>query len=241
MTFRKEKVNKVLDKLIRLIYPKHCPVCDKIIPIQYDYCICSRMESRRVGGEYCRHCGHNSNNCVCFAHNSVYLPDITAPYIYGGKVRADILNLKFNNDKYLAVKLGTDMAERVAFAYSDVDFDLVAFVPMSERSKNIRTYNQSELLARQVAKLMFLPVEDLFIKTRETQTQHTLGGAERRKNLSKSVEVRNPASVKGKTILLCDDIKTTGSTLNQCVIALNKAGAKRVCCVCVALSDFSAK
>lgn len=238
MVSQKEKMRKIFDKIIRLLYPKYCPVCDKIIPIRYDYCICSRSENIRVKNEYCRHCGHNINNCVCDFKNSVALPDITAPYVYAGKVRADILNLKFNNDKYLAVKLGTDMAERVACSYADVDFDFVTFVPMSERSRNVRTYNQSELLAKQVAKLLFLPTEDVFTKIRETQSQHTLGGKERRTNLVDSVKLKSTASVKGKTVLLCDDIKTTGSTLSECVEVLRKAGAERVCCVCVALSQF---
>lgn len=241
MIYRSEKLRKIADKLVRLIYPKHCPVCDKIIPIQHEYCKCSWYESRRISGDCCRHCGLNVNNCVCDAQNSVYLPDITAPYIYGGRIRADILNLKFNNDKHLAVKLGTYMAERVADAYADIDFDLVTFVPMSERSENIRTYNQSELLAKRVARLLLLPAEEIFAKTRETKTQHTLGGTERRKNLVNSVTVKDAALVQGKTVLICDDIKTTGSTLNQCVIALQRAGAKRICCVCAALTDFYLK
>ncbi len=241
MTLSKEKLRKNLNRLVRLLYPEHCPVCDEIIPIQYDYCKCSRMESKRIGRDYCRHCGYDSDNCVCGLFNAIHLPDITAPYIYGGKIRADILNLKFNNNKHLAVKLGTEMAERVAYAYSDVDFDLVSFVPMSERSLNVRTYNQSELLAKQVGKLLFLPTEELFVKIKETQSQHTLDGEKRRKNLTDSVKIINPAFVKNKTILLCDDIKTTGSTLNQCIKELQNAGAGKVCCVCVALSDFSAK
>ena len=234
MISRKEKLRKICDNIIRLLYPKYCPVCDKIIPIPHEYCICSRAENIRVKDDYCRHCGHDITDCVCKAKNSVSLPDITAPYIYAGKVRADILNLKFNNDKHLAVRLGTDMAERVAFAYADIDFDFVTFVPMSSRSKNVRTYNQSELLAKQVAKLLFLPTEDVFDKTKETKSQHTLGGKERRINLKDSVEIKKNVSVEGKTVLLCDDIKTTGSTLVQCVNELEKAGAKRVCCVCVA-------
>ena len=238
MVSHKEKIRKICGNIIRLLYPKYCPVCDKIIPIPHEYCICSRYENTRVKNDYCRHCGYDTVNCVCNGLNTVTLPDITAPYIYAGKVRADILNLKFNNDKHLAVRLGTDMAERVAFAYADVDFDFVTFVPMSERSRNVRTYNQSELLAKQVAKLLFLPTENVFVKTRETKSQHTLGGKERRTNLTDSVEIKNVASVKGKTILLCDDIKTTGSTLKQCVTELEKAGAERVCCVCVALSQF---
>lgn len=241
MTFNKEKAYKIFDKIIRLLYPKRCPVCDEIIPIQYDYCRCSRMESRRIRNDYCRHCGHNADECVCGAYNSARLPDVTAPYVYGGKIRADILNLKFNNEKHLAKRLGTEMAERVAYAYSDIDFDLVSFVPMSLKSKNNRPYNQSELLAEQVGKLLFLPTENTLVKTRETKFQHELSGKERRHNLTASIDVLSGADVKGKTILLCDDIKTTGSTLEQCVNALNGAGAEKVCCVCVAISDFNRK
>ena len=166
-----EKQRRLIDNALRWLFPKKCSVCGKIIPINEDYCFCSREESVKISGNYCRHCGYNENSCACKAKNSIALPEIAGIYLYGGKIRADILDLKFKNAKHLAIKLGTDMAERCAQVYSDVDFDIVTFVPMSEKSLDERLYNQSELLARQVGKLLFVPVKNIFVKTRDTVSQ----------------------------------------------------------------------
>lgn len=233
-----KKINSVFSKAVRWIFPEHCPVCDKIIPLNEDYCACSRQESRKISDDFCRHCGQEQLRCSCNVKNSVFLPDISAVYIYGGKARADILNLKFNNKKQIAEKLGTAMAERCANVYCDVDFDIVTYVPMTKESLDARTYNQSQLLARQVGKMLFIPVDDLFDKIRQTKAQHNLGGDERIENVKNSVNLKRSINVSGKNILICDDVKTTGATLNQCVQALKDGGAEKICCICAAISDF---
>lgn len=237
--FTKDKIYRVFDKLIRCIYPKHCPVCDRLIPLNEDYCSCSRNESKKISDNYCHHCGSDTLKCVCKIGNSVYLPEIAGVYFYDGKIRADILDLKFNNNRRVAAGLGFMMAERCAVVYSDIDFDAVTFVPMSEASKNIRGFNQSQLLAQKIAEQLFISCEDLLEKTRETRAQHKLGGEERIENVKNSVGIKDDAVVRGKSILICDDVKTTGATLNQCVEALQKAGAERICCICAAITEFS--
>ncbi len=234
-----ENQRRVIRKALRWLYPKQCSVCGKIIPLNEDYCLCSRTESVRISTDYCHHCGYEVKNCVCNATNTVMLPHIAGVYLYGGRIRADILDLKFKNEKHLAEKLGTDMAERCANVYYNIDFDAVTFVPMTDKSLDKRLYNQSELLANQVGKMMFLPVENMFVKTRDTHSQYGLSGENRRANLKDSVTLRKGVSVKGKRILICDDVKTTGTTFEQCVKALQENGVEVVCCICVAISDFS--
>lgn len=233
-----ERVYRIMDKLIRFVYPEHCPICDEIIPINKTYCSCTRYDNVKIGENYCRHCGSDMKHCSCGAVNAFYLPDIAAVYLYRGRARADILNLKFNNRKYLAVKLGREMAERCALVYCDVDFDVVTFVPMSKEAQIKRGYNQGQLLAKEIAKAFFLPVEPLLIKIKNTAPQHELKGNERVENLKNSIVFNGNTSVKGKTVLLCDDVKTTGATLSQCVKILEENGAKKVCCICVAVTDF---
>lgn len=235
----KEKLLRFFDKLIRCVYPKFCPVCNEIIPINQDYCKCSRSDSKKVSDSYCRHCGKNEAECVCQHENCVYLPDIAAVYVYAGKVRADILGLKFDNQKHIARKLGAAMAERCARVYSDVDFDIVSFVPMSKSSLRKRSYNQSQLLAKIVAEKLFVDTKPLFTKVVDTAAQHNLSGKERVKNLNNSIVLNKDVKVEGLNILLCDDVKTTGATLSQCVKVLEAAGAKRVCCICAAISEFN--
>lgn len=128
-----EKQQRFISKALRWLYPKRCSVCGKIIPLNEDYCFCSRTESIKIGTNYCHHCGYEAKACVCNAANTIMLPEIAGVYLYGGRIRADILDLKFKNEKRVAVRLGADMAERCANVYYDVDFDVVTFVPMTEK------------------------------------------------------------------------------------------------------------
>ena len=89
--------------------------------------------------------------------------------------------------------------------------------------------------------LKFVP--DALLKCKETQKQHMLGQEERLTNLKGSI-IFNPDKaddINGKTILLCDDVKSTGSTLNECISELYKAGAKNVYCACICVSDYNIK
>ena len=233
------RFNKVLDIFLRLFFPKVCPLCGEIIPIDREYCRCSWYNSRRIEYDYCRHCGCDKALCVCGSPNATYLPEIAAVYYYHGKVRSDILDMKFYGKKRLARKLGTDMAERCAQVYCTVDFDMVTFVPMSRESLKNRGYNQSQLLSEIVAESFLIPSVELLCKIKNTQQQHKLSGKERKKNLSGSMKVIDADLVKGKTILLCDDVKTTGATLNECVKLLMAAGAAKVCCLCIAVTKYS--
>lgn len=232
------KIYKIKDILIRCIFPKRCPLCNEIIPLNSDYCRCSFFDSIKISENFCPHCALEKDNCSCRTANSVYLPEVTAVYVYSGKVRADILNLKFNNEKHLAVKLGNEMAERCAIVYCDKEFDFITFVPMSKSSYAERGYNQSSLLAKHIGKKLFLPVEDVLVKVKSTLPQHVLGGEDRLNNLIDSVTVKDGADIKGKKILICDDVKTTGSTLGQCVKILSENGALSVSCICAAASDY---
>lgn len=100
-----------------------------------------------------------------------------------------------------------------------------------------RGYNQSALLARELSALLGVPADcHALCKSIDTPAQHALKGAERRGNVFGVFEVPAPESVEGKTILLCDDIKTTGATLDECAKTLKLAGAKEVYCVCIAVT-----
>ena len=130
------------------------------------------------------------------------------------------------------------MSERAAEAFSNVNFDLVTYVPISEKSLEKRGFNQSELLAKGVAERLFVPLQKTLLKIKETEFQHTLGEKERLSNLEGAFGLSDNVSVRGKTVLLCDDIKTTGATLKECSDVLYKNGAEKVCCLVYAVTDY---
>lgn len=123
-------------------------------------------------------------------------------------------------------------------SFPDTDFDCVSFVPVSRQTLKVRGFNQSELISRRLAKKLFIPHRELLIKSRATLRQHYLSGEKRRQNPKGAFTLSENADVKNKTVLLCDDIKTTGSTLLACEKVLLEAGAKDVYCAVIAVPVY---
>ena len=114
---------------------------------------------------------------------------------------------------------------------------MIMFVPMTRKKERKRGYNQSKLLAERISEMTYLPVlKGILIKRRETKNQHDLSYHERLDNLHGSYEITDKSVIKGKTILLCDDVKTTGATLNECAFELRINGAKAVYSICAAVN-----
>ena len=138
-------------------------------------------------------------------------------------------------ERALARPLGTLMAEAASSLGEELDG--VTWVPMSPQKLRRRGYNQSELLAKAVAKELGLPAWDLLEQVRETDTQHNLTRAQRADNVRGAYRAKGAAL--GKRVLLVDDIVTTGATLRACAQGLYGAGAQKVCAVCAANTAFS--
>ncbi len=230
----------ILNKFKRIFFPDYCPFCGEILPLHIDECTCLR-DAYYISDDFCNHCGSSRSKCTCKSVTTVYLEDICGVYVYSGDVRKAMHQLKFDGNKNIASFLGDKMSFRISKCYPDTDFDLVCCVPMHREDRQHRGYNQSELLARQVAKRLFIPFEDCLVKNKLTKKQHTLNADDRNTNLIGSMAMKDGIDIRNKTILLCDDIKTTGSTLFECQRTLTDAGAEKVVCLCCAVSEFSVK
>ena len=108
--------------------------------------------------------------------------------------------------------------------------DLIQPVPMTAEDISERGFNQAELICRRIALLSGLPVSDSITKQTETLPQKTLNKAQREVNLRGAFIVAAPEKVKGKRVLLVDDVCTTGSTLAELTKLLRKSGAEEVHC-----------
>lgn len=136
---------------------------------------------------------------------------------------------RYRNKKKENYQLISNFQSPYRFPISFNQF-LITFTPLYWRRQAQRGYNQSELLAQEVSKRVNLPVIDLLIKTKQTKRQADLSGKERRENLKQVFKAKSEKLkvIKGKTIILIDDVYTTGSTLNECGRVLKKAGAKAI-------------
>lgn len=228
---------KLTQKVIRLIFPKTCKTCRKVIPYNQTSCSCDQDDITLLCDDTCEHCGNNKDNCVCSDSYNIFLDHICAVYIYRGKIKQLIIDYKFYGKKELAKKFAPAMYEKIEEKYYKVHFDYISFVPMFDADFYVRGYNQSRLLARYLSNYMKVPFKAVLKKTSQTQKQHKQSGKDRRDNLKGSFSL-NDIDVTGKTILICDDIKSTGATLRNCCDVLKENGAKDVYCVCIAVSDF---
>ncbi len=227
-------MRRVFSQILNLFFPARCPVCNKIGQRHLHMCEQCENEVERIGYR-CLGCGLPQASCQCSRNNfSLFL---AAPFLYKENIRQAIHRFKFGNETDLAIFFGKEIAECVAKEFGDVKFDVITCVPQTKRKRRKRGYNQSALLAKQISAELKIPFNELLLfKTRETADQHDLRGKDRLKNLQNAFTAENDEAVKGKTILLCDDIKTTGATLNECRKALFRAGAETVCCATIAVT-----
>ena len=153
---------------------------------------------------------------------------------YEGVLRKLIHLYKYGRIKTLARPLGDLLAAALP---RDQEWDALVPVPLHWRRQWKRGFNQSELLARTIARRTAIPVVKALRRTLATPTQASQSHTNRRRNVAKAFFCKRPAAVAGKRILLIDDVMTTGSTAAACALVLKRAGARKVALLTVARVD----
>lgn len=162
---------------------------------------------------------------------------------YAGTVRGLIHLLKYDNVMPAAPVLGRLLAEAVQQLDLAADSAPVLVpVPLHKTKRSERGFNQAELIVRSAAKHLPQPLEIAAVlkRQRPTHSQVGLTREERIANLRDAFRVVEPVRVKGKTVIVVDDVMTTGTTVSECARVLKKAGAKRVWAATVARTLKSA-
>lgn len=230
-----KRIRNAADAVRAAIYPDRCPLCDVVIRHNSGMCKSCKNSAAVITGARCFFCGCSLDSCDC-GHHSHFYEAVTGPFLYKDTVRKGIAVWKFRgglrNTRFFA-KL---IAACVRRDFSNQTFDFISFVPQTKEESSDRAYNQSELLAREVGLLLDLPVENVLVKIFETPHQHTTAKYMRSGNVFGAFGCKNKKMVKGKNILLIDDIKTSGSTLNECAKVLQLADAAKVFCAVIAIA-----
>lgn len=221
------KLQKGLDRALCTVFPRRCIYCGKVIVPERQICEDCETNLPHISAPICPLCGHTKSDCVCKQKKHKFKA-ICAPFYYEDAIVQAVHRLKFENKDFLAVPFASDMAECVRREYADIVFDAVTFVPFTKRQMRVREWNPSEALAQALSEELSLPLEPLLVKLFETKTQHNLEARERTGNVFGVFDVADVNAVAGKTVLLVDDIKTTGATLHECAKMLMLSSAKAV-------------
>lgn len=228
-----EKIKKALQKAITPNF--RCMGCGADEFDQSGFCAQCLPKVPFNNGKTCRRCGvalHGAEDfCGHCAFEKTYYDKGYSPFCYEGLVQKAILDMKFHNNAVNAQVLARYLAQ--CATQHNLQFDCVTFVPMTPSAQKKRGYNQAQLLAESFCDILNLPAPlPLLKKVKETQPQEKLGKKQRLENLVGAFAATQP--LKGKTVLLIDDIKTTGATLNQCAMALKRRSAEKVLFLTVA-------
>lgn len=221
----------MLRKILDIFYPRCCPVCQKILKDQRRM-ICPECEKklRPIGHPRCYKCGkpiEEGEYCKdCQKHTHIF-DQGRGIFVYDGIMRRSVTRYK-----YYGCREYGDFYAKVMYRYAWKNLnqwkpDLIVPVPIHKSKERLRGFNQAAYLAERLGCYTGIPVDtDLVQKVVKTKSQKKLNAMQRRKNLEKAFLVTK--NIRGKDILVIDDVYTTGSTIDAMAGCLRKRGAKNI-------------
>lgn len=228
------QVKNLTNNLLNFVFPPVCANCKKPGQLICAHCL---AEITWLNEPICAHCGRvideKANRCSACLRTPLYPADpIRAAVIFAEPIPTLIHQLKYNGYFGVAKPLADLMIE--AWPKWQMPVDLVVGVPLHSQREKKRGYNQSDLLAHHFCERVSLPEDKKALqRMRNTSPQVGLGAKDRVTNVAGAF-VADSSKVAGKSVLLIDDVCTTGSTLKSAAEALMAAGAKRVSGYCLA-------
>jgi ComF family protein len=193
----------------------------------------------RLDTFWCNQCQQELDEITLTEHIEAKPPlkAVTASGWHIGKLREAVQALKYENARQVAQPLGEKLAQ--CLRHQDWTIDILVPVPLHTKRLAERGYNQAQEIAEVVSKMSGIRCEaNALQRVRETQSQVTVSGAERLVNI-KGAFAANSQLVKGQSVLIIDDVYTTGSTLSACGEALLMAGAEVVYGLTVTAAGYS--
>jgi ComF family protein len=209
------RIHSLIEAALDLLYPPRCAGCGAVG--QGDWCASCDRETPRLRGpdaHFSADVGDGFTLDVCSAAH------------FEGKLRSAIHAFKYEGTPRLAAPFGRMLSD--ALRREKFSCDLIVAVPLHPKRRRERGYNQSELLARAIGSAVGVPVDDRGLaRTRNTAHQVELSATERKANVQDAFRA-DEQRVRGRIVLLVDDVFTTGATLGECAKALRQAGAFEV-------------
>lgn len=233
--------------LIRILYPKRCPVCDNIIPdtpehINRHICIRCNAKLHYIKPPKCMKCGkqlysENEEYCMdCKKKRHEFTQGIGV-FAYDKNIKKTMYRFKYSNRREYAEFFGDILAARYGHLIRNWQVEAVIPIPLYRIKYLKRGYNQAELIAKALSKQMKIPMDSkILIRSRKTRAMKELNDEERVKNLQNAFKLTENI-VKYKKVLLVDDIYTTGATMDACAKVLKEGGIKEIYCASICIGN----
>jgi ComF family protein len=223
--------------LFQFFLPPQCPCCEKFLEEdQQGFCSNCLSEIRWIEPPFCSICGIpfiskevESHPCgACVTHRK-YFTMARALGAYEGSLQEAIHRWKYEGKTHLAFFFAEWMAEGLNRYWEPDSLDLLIPVPLHTHRLRERGFNQALLLVKELSRRTGISYRKTILqKKKPTIPQVNLSGTEREKGLREAFHVVGKEELEGKSVLLVDDVYTTGATVNECSKVLLRGGAKRV-------------
>ncbi len=209
-----------------------CVVCNKEIFSGDFFCEECKEALPLIDKYYCDKCGRKlkapSEYCASCKGKMTFVDKARSIYDYQKPINKLIMQFKYFDKRYVADVFGDELANLYRKSYFNADF--LCYIPMTERAEKKRGYNQGELLAKVLSEKINVPINQVLEKVKDTPRQAKLSRENRLKNLKGSFK----REIEGKTIVIIDDVFTTGATSETVAEILKRKGAKAVYLLTVA-------
>ncbi|OVE77169.1 hypothetical protein BVX99_03345 [bacterium F16] len=223
-----------LSKLLNIVFPDMCPLCSERQP-EDGKPICSTCFSDLsiIHGRTCTKCGgplltEHARCRECTDSPRVWWQSAVSAFCFDGLSREAVHRFKYHGDVSLIPFLSDACISAWNERCPDKTVDCIVPVPLHWLRKLRRGYNQSEMICTEISQALSAPMIRAVKRVRWTPPQAQLSKSKRQNNLKNAFLVSNQERIRGKSLLLVDDVMTTGSTLNECSRQLVKAGAAEV-------------
>jgi ComF family protein len=224
-------LHSLVQQGLDLLFPPRCAGCRRV---GHPLCPACWQTMQPLTAPLCRRCGmplaSGGEGCAACRHDAFQFDGLRCVNLYRDALRRTIHAFKYQGQTHLAEPLGLLLAE--AFTHYNLHAHALVPLPLHPERQRQRGYNQATLLARVCAAHLKIPcLENLVIRRRPTRAQAGLNAQERVQNVAGAFALaphRSPHALTGYTILLIDDVCTTGATLNACAAPLYACGIREV-------------
>ena len=200
-----------------MLFPPVCGICGKLDKNS----LCNKCKIRLQKNALCKI--ENYKDTSSYFDEHIYL------FQYTGEIRDTILKYKFNEKSYIYRTFLEFIKNNEKICTQIKKYDIIMPIPISKKRMKKRGYNQSEIIAKNIAKMFNMEYkENVLVKRKDNNPQSEMGQDKRKSNVKGVYIIKNNEKINQKKILLIDDIFTTGNTVNECAKILIENSANNV-------------